>query len=158
MRLIADAELSAIYKRQYWDKAGRGLPVGLDYAVFDYAVNSGPAQAARDLQRVLGVKPDGIIGAMTLAAAQKRPAVAYDCIAVGQAQWTGGSAVAPAAIAPATTIGSPAAESGIAHVPLSGSPLVNSGTFSASPYKDARGLVRNVVAPNKSARGAFEAS
>jgi lysozyme family protein len=81
VRLISEAELAAIYRRQYWDKAGRGLPVGLDYAVFDYAVNSGAAQAARDLQRVLGVEPDGIIGAMTIAAAQdsKAPDIVSLC-------------------------------------------------------------------------------
>lgn len=44
------------------------LPDGVDYAVLDYAVNSGPAQAARDIQRLVGVVPDGIIGTKTLDA------------------------------------------------------------------------------------------
>jgi lysozyme family protein len=39
------------------------------YAVFDAAVNSGPAQATRWLQRALGVDPDGVIGPKTLTAA-----------------------------------------------------------------------------------------
>jgi lysozyme family protein len=50
------------------------LPSGVDYAVADYAVNSGPGRAAKVLQRILGVPDDGVIGAVTLAAlAQKDP-------------------------------------------------------------------------------------
>jgi lysozyme family protein len=44
------------------------LPPGLDYAVGDYSVNSGPSRSVMDLQRTLGVTPDGIIGNHTLAA------------------------------------------------------------------------------------------
>ena len=50
------------------------LPAGLDYALFDYAVNSGPAQAVKTLQRVLGVEADGIMGAKTLDAIRRRDA------------------------------------------------------------------------------------
>jgi lysozyme family protein len=50
------------------------LPAGLDYAVLDYAVNSGPAQAIKSLQRVLGVRPlDGLFGAITEEAVAGRP-------------------------------------------------------------------------------------
>lgn len=49
------------------------LPAGLDYAMLDYAVNSGPAQANKTLQRVLGVAQDGIMGAKTLDASQRQP-------------------------------------------------------------------------------------
>jgi lysozyme family protein len=48
------------------------LPAGLDLAVFDLAVNSGPGRAARLLQRVLDVREDGVIGPETLAAATAR--------------------------------------------------------------------------------------
>lgn len=69
VRGISPDEVATIYKRQYWDAVkGDDLPAGLDYAVFDYAVNSGPKQAILDLQRVLGVTADGIIGNVTLAA------------------------------------------------------------------------------------------
>ena len=47
------------------------LPSGLDYAVLDASVNSGPSRAARLLQESLGMpaaQVDGIIGAKTLAA------------------------------------------------------------------------------------------
>ncbi|WP_262027556.1 glycoside hydrolase family 108 protein [Microvirga sp. Mcv34] len=48
------------------------LPSGLDYAVFDFAVNSGPAQAAKTLQRLVGAGADGIIGNKTIAAIRER--------------------------------------------------------------------------------------
>lgn len=50
------------------------LPAGLDYAVADFAVNSGPRQAAVELQRLVGVDDDGIIGDKTLAAIMQRDA------------------------------------------------------------------------------------
>lgn len=61
--------LERIYRVFYWD-AVRGdlLPAGLDYAVFDFAVNSGPSRAADRLQRIVGVVADGDIGPKTLAA------------------------------------------------------------------------------------------
>lgn len=67
---ITQAELLEIYDQQYWDvvKADK-LPHGLDYAMFDYAVNSGPGRATKDLQRVLGVAVDGALGNVTLNAA-----------------------------------------------------------------------------------------
>ncbi|WP_068310439.1 glycoside hydrolase family 108 protein [Polycladidibacter hongkongensis] len=64
----------AIYKAQYWQAVRADqLPAGVDYAVFDFAVNSGPARAAKCLQQLLGVSVDGVIGAQTLAAAAARP-------------------------------------------------------------------------------------
>lgn len=69
VKFITEDELRAIYKFQYWDKVhGDFLPSGLDYAVFDFAVNSGVSRASKYLQAVLGVAQDGIIGARTLAA------------------------------------------------------------------------------------------
>jgi lysozyme family protein len=47
---------------------GDNLPKGVDYAVFDLAVNSGPGKAAKTLQSVLGANPDGQIGPATLRA------------------------------------------------------------------------------------------
>lgn len=71
VKLITDTEVEMIYRLQYWNVVqGDRLPAGLDYAVFDYAAHSGPSKAAKDLQRELGVKVDGVIGQITLAAAQ----------------------------------------------------------------------------------------
>lgn len=64
---IEDAK--AIYRSKYWDALRCDeLPAGVDFAVFDYGVNSGIGRAAKVLQRVLGVADDGVVGPMTLAA------------------------------------------------------------------------------------------
>lgn len=72
---IEPAELEDIYRRQYWATIkGDKLPDGIDYVVFDGAVNSGPGQAVKWLQRALGtVKVDGMIGEATLAAVEAYP-------------------------------------------------------------------------------------
>ena len=60
-----------VYKRQYWDAVlGDLLPAGVDYAVADFAVNSGPSRAAKYLQKVAGVSQDGKIGSQTLSAVE----------------------------------------------------------------------------------------
>ena len=70
--LITADEVSAIYKTQYADTVHfDDLPAGLDYVVFDGAVNSGPVTSAKWLQSALGVTADGHIGLLTLAAAKK---------------------------------------------------------------------------------------
>lgn len=77
VRNLSKAEASAIYRARYWDAVqGDLLPPGLDLAVFDYAVNSGPGRAARSLQAVLGVTQDGAIGPATLAAVRRSPGAA----------------------------------------------------------------------------------
>lgn len=58
----------AIYRSRYWAAVrGDDLPAGLDYAVFDYAVNSGVSRASKALQRLVGAAADGRIGPLTLA-------------------------------------------------------------------------------------------
>jgi len=70
MRALTPAIVAPMYKKKYWDTvAGDALPSGVDHAVFDFAVNSGPGRAAKMLQRVLGVAEDGAIGPQTLAKA-----------------------------------------------------------------------------------------
>jgi len=67
MRGLTPDMVAPLYKRKYWDKvAGDLLPKGLDYAVFDAAINSGPGRAAKWLQEVVGVTADGAIGPKTL--------------------------------------------------------------------------------------------
>lgn len=69
MRALTPADVAPLYKRKYWDKIqGDELPEGVDYAVFDCAINSGPGRAAKFLQSCVGVDPDGGIGPKTLAA------------------------------------------------------------------------------------------
>lgn len=69
MRALTPALVAPMYKAKYWDKIkGDDLPAGVDYCVFDAAVNSGPGRAAKWLQSCVGVEPDGGIGPKTLAA------------------------------------------------------------------------------------------
>lgn len=68
VRALTPVSVAPIYKKNYWDKvSGDDLPSGVDYAVFDYAVNSGVSRAAKALQTAVGAKADGIVGVMTLA-------------------------------------------------------------------------------------------
>lgn len=73
VKQLRQEEALQIYKAQYWDRVrGDDLPRGLDYAVFDFAVNSGLARAVKTLQEILKVKADGIIGLITLRAIKGR--------------------------------------------------------------------------------------
>lgn len=72
VRMIGADEVEAIYRAQYWDACKcDALPPGVDYAVYDYAVNSGCVRAAKGLQRAIPTEPvDGHIGLSTIAAAK----------------------------------------------------------------------------------------
>jgi lysozyme family protein len=77
VRNISDATVAAIYKQQYWDRIrGDDLPAGVDFAVFDFAVNSGVSRAAKTLQAVVGVTQDGVIGPATIQATKTYVAMA----------------------------------------------------------------------------------
>jgi len=68
LRNISDAQLEQIYREGYWDKCHCDeLPAGVDYVVFDGAVNSGSSRSAKWLQGAVGAKRDGGIGPKTLA-------------------------------------------------------------------------------------------
>jgi uncharacterized protein (TIGR02594 family) len=67
------ATAKAIYRSKYWAALScDSLPAGIDYAIFDYGVNSGIGRAARVLQELCSVAANGAIGAATLAAAHAR--------------------------------------------------------------------------------------
>lgn len=71
VKAMTRVEAEKIYARSYWIQSGGDLlPVGLDYAAFDFGVNSGPATAVKTLQRLLAVTPDGIVGEQTARAAR----------------------------------------------------------------------------------------
>ena len=69
MRDLTPEDVAPIYKKNYWDPVkGDDLPSGVDWACFDWAVNSGSGRPAKALQRCVGATPDGAIGPMTLRA------------------------------------------------------------------------------------------
>lgn len=75
VRAITRGEAAAIYRACYWNAIGGDhLPSGVDYAMFDFAVNSGPSRAIKFLQRAInatthfGLAVDGKIGPYTIRA------------------------------------------------------------------------------------------
>lgn len=77
LKAISPDMLARIYRDGYWNAVkADDLPAGVDYAVFDFAVNSGPGRAAKYLQGACGVAQDGQIGPATLAAVAKQNPVA----------------------------------------------------------------------------------
>lgn len=59
------ADIIAIYHDEYWEPLCDGLPVGVDYIVFNNNVLDGPVRSTLLLQQALGVTPDGRIGPIT---------------------------------------------------------------------------------------------
>lgn len=69
MRKLTPEDVAPLYKRKYWDAIhGDELPDGVDYCVFDAAVNMGVGRAVKFLQQAVGVNPDGGIGPITMSA------------------------------------------------------------------------------------------
>ncbi len=85
MRDLPSDTAKRIYRVKYWDtvKADE-MPDAVRYPLFDAAVNSGVGQAARWLQRALGVTDDGKIGAITIAKAKQSDGVAVASAMIGQ--------------------------------------------------------------------------
>src|SRR5262249_54202296 len=56
IRAMKIGEAKAIYRSKYWNAMRcDDLPAGLDYAVFDYGVNSGIGRAGKVLRRLLNL-------------------------------------------------------------------------------------------------------
>jgi lysozyme family protein len=69
VRRMTVEEAKSIYRAKYWDaQRCDELPAGVDYAVFDYGVNSGIGRSKKVLQRVVGVTADGVLGPQTMRA------------------------------------------------------------------------------------------
>lgn len=67
-------ECKSLYRKYYWDTVrADDLPPAIRYHVFDAAVNSGVSQAAKWLQRAVGVSDDGHVGPITFNAARAAP-------------------------------------------------------------------------------------
>ena len=72
VKALTPAKVAPIYKLKYWDHvSGDDLPAGVDLAVFDFGVHSGPARGVMGLQHALGIADDGKAGDVTIKAANK---------------------------------------------------------------------------------------
>lgn len=97
VRALTRAEAREIYRARYWTPMRCAeLPAGVDLMVFDFGVNAGPGRSLRLLQRSVGVKADGSVGPVTLAAAQAcRATDLIDRLAEGRVAYYRGLAAFP---------------------------------------------------------------
>ena len=74
MRNIPANVVEKIYKSQYWDAMScDNFQFAIAFQLFDAAVNHGLLNARKILQRAVGVKDDGVIGLISLAAIRNQP-------------------------------------------------------------------------------------
>jgi uncharacterized protein (TIGR02594 family) len=83
VRAMTVEQAKTIYRRRYWDvQRCDQLPAGVDYAIFDYGVNSGIGRSGKVLRRVLGLS-DGtsaITDEVIAAAGRRDPKVLASAI------------------------------------------------------------------------------
>ena len=85
VRAMNIAEAKAIYRAKYWDALRCDeLPAGVDYCLFDYAVNSGTGRAPKVLQRVLEITVSGRMDDATVRSAGARGAAALIAAICGE--------------------------------------------------------------------------
>ena len=89
VRNLTKDEAGEIYRKKYWHKVRADeMPSGLDYALFDFAVNSGPSRAVKFLQHSVGVTEDGEIGPFTMRAIRDyKPSVIINSICDRRLAW-----------------------------------------------------------------------
>ena len=69
MKALTKEDVKPLYKKRYWDAIhGDAIPSGLDYCLFDCAINSGVNRSAKIIQEIVGVFADGAIGNNTVSA------------------------------------------------------------------------------------------
>lgn len=70
LKNISDGEFVSILKEMYWDacRADHIESQSVANAIVDWAWHSGTVTAVKEVQKVLGVESDGIIGNITLTA------------------------------------------------------------------------------------------
>ena len=68
MKDLTVEDVAPRYKKEYWDRCKcDDLESGVDWVVFDWAVNSGTGRSAKAIQKICGAAQDGAIGPKTLA-------------------------------------------------------------------------------------------
>lgn len=84
MRDFPRDDAMVIYRDSYWSPCRcEEMPETIRFHLFDAAVNSGPKQATKWLQRALDVADDGIIGPITIAAAALQDPILTICRMTG---------------------------------------------------------------------------
>lgn len=75
LKNISDEQIEKIYKTGYWDVCwGDKIQCPkIAQLIADWAVNSGTKTAIKGVQKIVGVKDDGIMGPMTLKAINNYP-------------------------------------------------------------------------------------
>lgn len=75
MKNMPKGNAIAIYKKEYWDKVGgdKIKYYSVAYALFDQAVNRGVSTVNKQVQKVLNLPQDGIMGSKTIEALNKVP-------------------------------------------------------------------------------------
>ena len=72
MRSLTPQKVEPLYKKKYWNAVrGDELDAGIDYILFDFAVNAGAFRCVKTIQRALNITADGVIGHVTLKAIQE---------------------------------------------------------------------------------------
>jgi lysozyme family protein len=72
VKALTPKTVAPIYRQRFWNMVrGDDLPIGVDLAVFDFGVHSGPVRAVKAFQRVLGLDDDGDVGDITLKAVRQ---------------------------------------------------------------------------------------
>ena len=67
MRELTPETVAPMYKAKYWMACyAPQLKTGVDYCLFDAAVNMGPGRAVKLLQEAISCVPDGMIGPRTM--------------------------------------------------------------------------------------------
>jgi lysozyme family protein len=81
VRIINDAEVHDIYLADYWVPSHAGqLSWPFSLLHFDFAVNAGPPEAIKVLQRFLRIADDGVWGPVTTAAVLSQQRLAADLL------------------------------------------------------------------------------
>ena len=82
MRDLTPEDVGPIYRKNYWSRLRLDdVGSGIDWALMDFCVNSGPSRPAKALQRAVGAVADGAVGPKTLQlVAEKDPEFVIDYI------------------------------------------------------------------------------
>jgi lysozyme family protein len=69
IKSLTTFDVEPLYKRLFWERCWCDkMPSGVDYFLFDWAVNHGAGGAILMLQGIVGAKQDGGMGPLTFAA------------------------------------------------------------------------------------------